>query len=195
MKQLNLKYIKFYILIIIFILLFLYLQISVIFYKAPSFNEKADAIIILGHSISEGYEPSLWLVERLERGLSLYNEGFSAKIIVTGGKGTKDGVAVANVMKGWLVQKGVPKEDIIAEDRAGNTYENFKFTKELTEGMDIGSLIVVTNDFHMYRSVYIGELFFETVHASPAKVNFSVRKALAYLKEPFSLMKIYFMYI
>ena len=151
----------------------------------------SDAALILGHSLNKDNMPSDWLEERLQKGLELYENEYCTKIIVSGGEGPLDNIAVSLAMMEWLKIQGVNEGDIILEDMAGSTYENFKYTKKLADEFGIESIIVVTNDFHIYRAMEIGENFFENISGAYADTNFGIRKILAYAKEPFSLIKYY----
>ena len=170
---------------------FFYLLYNVVSHAHAYEVEISDAALILGHSLNKDNSPSPWLVERLQKGLELYDNEYCEKIIVSGGEGPSDNIAVSLAMMEWLKGQGVDEEDIIVEDMAGNTYENFKYTKELAQSAGINSIIVVTNDFHIYRAMEIGENFFEEISGAHADAPFGMRKVLAYMKEPFSLIKYY----
>ncbi len=186
------------ILSILLLSLFGYMEYKVISSSGLYTPEKSDFIIILGNSLEDGDVPSLWLQKRLEAGIYLYDNSYADKIIVTGGKGRFDKTAVALSMKNWLIDNGIPADDIITDERSKNTYENFKFSKELVDELinvdEKGNIIVVTNDFHMYRSMIIADSFFDDTSGFNAPVVMSLRKVLAYLKEPLSLIKYYVLY-
>jgi uncharacterized SAM-binding protein YcdF (DUF218 family) len=57
-------------------------------------------------------------------------------------------------MERYLIEKGVPAEKIIKEDRATSTYENFLFSAALLEEeFPAGySAAFITNNFHVYRA-------------------------------------------
>jgi uncharacterized SAM-binding protein YcdF (DUF218 family) len=190
LEALNLKFKKslFYI-CILSLIFFLSLQFLVVKNQNTVANASADAIVILGHSLEDGVIPSEWLEKRLYTGLELYNLGYSNKIIVTGGVGLTDTMPVAISMQTWLVENGVPIESVVAETYANNTFQNFKLSKYIAKKYNIESIIVVTNDFHMYRSLMIANNFFDDVQGHSANIPFSFRKFLAYLKEPLSIIK------
>jgi len=152
---------------------------------------QADAILVLGYAINANNEPSDWLLTRLQTGLELYRGGYAGQIIVSGGRGPRDKTTVASSMERWLLAKGVPPKDIITEERACDTEQNFIYAKRLADERDIRSVIVVTNDFHMYRSMTIARDYFAQAYGQAADVPFGFQKALAYLKEPLSLIKHY----
>jgi|GEM_PF-4070836 len=70
--------------------------------------EKVDVAIVLGNKVEVSGIPSPALKSRLDRALELYREGYLQHIIVSGGVG-KEGHDEAYVMKGYLVDGGVPE--------------------------------------------------------------------------------------
>lgn len=117
-------------------------------------DTKADAVIVLGAAV-RGSTPSVQLAYRLERALEYFRENPDSIIVVSGGKGHDESQTEAEVMKAWLVSRGVPEEAIIEEDRATSTEENFIFSKALIDerlGDGEKTLAFVTNRFHVFRS-------------------------------------------
>ena len=175
---------------IICFILYVYLLSNVVSHANVYSPVKSDAIIVLGHSIDEdSARPDEWLVERLSAALELYEEGFADKIIVTGGKGPNDSIPVADAMLLWFLDRGVSEENILIENRSGNTAENFEFSREIAESNDISSVIIATNDFHICRSVIIAKDYFSEVYGCSADIDFDFNKFMAYLKEPLAIIK------
>jgi uncharacterized SAM-binding protein YcdF (DUF218 family) len=57
-------------------------------------------------------------------------------------------------MERYLVDKGVPKDKIIKEERSTSTNENFRFSKKLLDdrfGKNY-KIAFVTTDYHIYRA-------------------------------------------
>ena len=75
------------------------------------------------------------------RAAELYHQGYAPKILFTGGLGRNtegllpepEAVRFARV----AMECGVPKEDILLEDKSANTKENFEFTRQLLEEQSI----------------------------------------------------------
>ncbi len=94
---------------------------------------------------------------RVEKAERLYKEGLLEKIIVTGGRGylNKDRVTPEAVkMQNYLVEKGIPKKDILLEDKARSTFENIKYSLELIKekcNLEKMKLALITSDFHLRR--------------------------------------------
>ena len=151
-------------------------------------TKKADAVIILGHGVTEDLKPSKWLYERLTAGLYLYENGLAKRIIVTGGRGPRDTIPVSYVMRYFLISRGVSYENILTEANSRDTFENFSYSKILAKESDISSIIFVTNNFHTFRSKRTAMIFFEEVQAHSAPAHKNLELAVAFLREPASIM-------
>lgn len=158
--------------------------------KGDSYNPtKSDVIIVLGYSLEDGDTPSEYLIERMETALRLYNEGYAKNIIVSGGRGPTDNIPVAVSMKKWFLDSGVPRDFIYSDTISNNTYENFVFSNEICNLNNFNSAIIVTNDFHMYRSMTIADEFFDDFSGEEAVLPFGFEKNKMLLKEPLSFIK------
>lgn len=179
--------------VIIFIcaLAFTYMQYLIVTTGANAAPAPSDVIIVLGHSIEDENTPGAWLMARLDTAKELYDKGYAPSIIVCGGKGSGDNVSVASVMKAWLCAQGVPDDSVITEELSRNTDENLEFSKAICDEYGYKTVILVTNDFHVYRSVMTAKAYFpeDCVSAGGAALDFEIRKLFAYLKEPFSIIK------
>ncbi len=182
------KYIPLVLIFLIFSLIYIQLFITCIT-KDVYTPIKSDVILVLGYSLEDDQTPSLFLEQRLETALDLYNNGYSDHIIVSGGIGPTDSIAVAESMKSWLIDNNVPRDVIITENTANNTYENFTFSKEICDANNFDSVIIVTSDFHMYRSMLMAKEFFPNFSGKSAIHDFSFKKLIMYLKEPLSIIK------
>ncbi len=126
----------------------------------------AQCILILGAGVWGQNTPSPMLEDRLKEGLKLYEQGAAPKILVSGDHGQKDYDEV-NVMKNYLIDAGVPSEDIFMDHAGFSTYESMVRAKEV---FGVSRLIVVTQEYHMYRALYIcDQLGMQAlgVHADP----------------------------
>lgn len=111
----------------------------------------ADAVMILGALVYKNGSPSYVLKDRLDYGYELYSLGKAKKILVSGDHGTK-GYDEVNSMKEYLMQKGVPREDIFMDHAGFNTYDSMYRAREI---FGIKKLLISTQQFHMSRSIYI----------------------------------------
>lgn len=111
-----------------------------------------DCILVLGAGVRNG-APSAMLRDRIDGGVELYLAGASPKIIMSGDHGRKDYDEV-NVMKDEAIAAGVPSADVFMDHAGFSTYESMYRTKEIF-GAD--KIIIVTQQYHLYRSIYIAE--------------------------------------
>ena len=109
-----------------------------------------DCIIILGAGIW-GDKPSPMLEDRLQEGIKLYQNNVSDKIIMSGDHGKKEYDEV-NIMKNYVVERGIPSEDIFMDHAGFSTYESIYRAKEIFQAKKI---VIVTQKYHLYRALYI----------------------------------------
>ncbi|MBQ0026877.1 MAG: YdcF family protein, partial [Lachnospiraceae bacterium] len=124
----------------------------------------ADCILILGAGVRDDNHPSPILADRLEEGLRLYKNGISQKIIVSGDHGRVDYDEV-NVMKQYLIDAGVPSEDIFMDHAGFSTYESMYRAKEIFGAQKV---ILVTQEYHLYRALYICDRLGIEAYGSPS---------------------------
>lgn len=114
--------------------------------------ENVRAVMVLGCRV-KGEEPSNMLKSRLNAALEVLEDNPGAVCVVSGGKGSGEDISEAEAMRRYLVQNGISGERIFTEDRSVSTRENFRFSKEIFEELDISDgIVVATNDFHQYRA-------------------------------------------
>ena len=116
---------------------------------------KADCIIVLGCQVRSDGTPSHMLSDRLDRGIALYKAGAAPKIIMSGDHGQKYYDEV-NTMKQYAIDAGVPSEDIFMDHAGFSTYETVYRAKEI---FGVEKAIIVTQQYHLYRALYIAESF------------------------------------
>jgi len=110
-----------------------------------------DAIMVLGALVYDSGRPSPIVADRLDYGYALYQQGKAKKILVSGDHGRKDYDEV-NAMMNYLLDKGVPREDIFMDHAGFNTYDSMYRAKEIFR---VESLLISTQEFHIGRAVYI----------------------------------------
>lgn len=113
-------------------------------------EEKMDCILVLGAGIF-GNKPSHMLEDRLLESIALYEKGLAPKIIMSGDHSKKDYDEV-NLMKQFAIERGVPSEDIFMDHAGFSSYESLYRAKEI---FGVKKIIIVTQKYHLYRSLYI----------------------------------------
>lgn len=114
--------------------------------------EDADCIIVLGCRVN-GETPSPMLGDRLIRGIELYQLGAAPKILMSGDHGRKEYDEV-NAMKQYAIDCQVPSDDVFMDHAGFSTYETMYRAKEI---FNAEKVIIVTQEYHLYRSIFIAE--------------------------------------
>lgn len=125
----------------------------------------ADAILILGCQVKPDGSLSLMLKDRLDKGIELYKNGVATKVIVSGDHGREDYDEV-NAMKKYMIQNEVPSEDIFMDHAGFNTYDSMYRAKNI---FNVNKCVVVTQKYHLYRSIYIGNALGMETYGVPAQ--------------------------
>lgn len=114
---------------------------------------KEDAIIVLGAGV-HGKTPSLSLKRRLDKAIEYHEKNPEALIVVSGGQGPQEDITEAEAMETYLLEKGVPLDKIIREEKADSTFTNFKYSKEILDKKlgDGYKIAFITNEYHTFRS-------------------------------------------
>ena len=115
-------------------------------------TKEADCIIVLGAGIVGG-RPSISLANRLDKAIEVYNLGHTKKILVSGDHGESNYDEV-NVMRNYLLEKGIPKEDIFMDHAGFSTYDSMHRARSVFK---VSKAIVVTQALHLRRALYIGD--------------------------------------
>ena len=118
-----------------------------------TYTEKT--VIVLGCGI-RGERVSVGLAKRLNKAYEYHLQNPEATIIVSGGQGPQEDIPEALAMKRYLIDKGVPEEKIIMEDKSTSTITNFKYSHEIMKekGFADDEVVFVTNAYHVYRAAY-----------------------------------------
>lgn len=94
--------------------------------------------------------------DRIWQALTLYHQDKVKKILISGDHGyvSDRGLHEAKQLKELLVSWGIPKEDIITEEKSRNTYENAIETKKLIDDKypQLKNNILITSGRHMKRA-------------------------------------------
>ncbi len=149
-------------LIILFILAMIPISINGYIYfstKDNIFNEEKikdeyDIALVLGCSVLRDGRPSLMLKDRLNKAVSLYDNGHVKKILVSGDH--KDGYSETEVMKRYLMKKDIPEDDILVDEKGYNTKNSIK---NFANNYKDSSIIVISQEYHLFRAIYLASKY------------------------------------
>ena len=117
---------------------------------------RVDAIVVLGAAQYDG-RPSAIYEARLEHAVQLWRDQVAPLVVFTGGKEEGDRFTEGGSGARWAMERGVPSEAVLTEERSRTTYQNLAGAKRLLEGRDPDAgrhrIVVVSDPFHMFRAV------------------------------------------
>ena len=143
-------------------------------YRLLPRRRQYDYIIIHGAGL-DGPRPTPLLAGRIDKALELWNKQHQhGKFVVSGGQGADEIVSEAQAMRDYLLEKGVPADAILMEDKSTTTWENLRYslaviradrTSAAADDAPTGGSVtsndapadsefttaVVTSDFHVFR--------------------------------------------
>lgn len=168
--------------------LFLTVESLILIFAKQKAPEDMEYLIVLGAQI-RGKKITDTLQRRLDAALAYTKKNVHTKIIVSGGQGKHEDIPEAEAMRRYLMERGFPKIRLCVEDRSTTTYENLKNSAEFLK-KEQSSVGIVTNNFHIFRSIWIakhvGYKNVSGVAAGTKKVmwpNYMVREFFAVCKE------------
>ena len=97
-------------------------------YRILPRRRQYDYIIIHGAGL-DGPRPTPLLAGRIDKALELWNKQHQhGKFVVSGGQGADEVVSEAQAMRDYLLEKGVPGDAILMEDKSTTTWENLRYS-------------------------------------------------------------------
>ncbi|MBQ2110868.1 MAG: YdcF family protein [Clostridia bacterium] len=121
-------------------------------------DKDKDFLIILGCGLRKDGTPTPLLRGRCDRALAFDKKqreetGKELIFVTSGGQGENEANSESLAMKNYLLEKGIPEERIIEEDRSTDTFENMKFSKAKIEAHDKNAKVAFsTTNYHVFRS-------------------------------------------
>ena len=153
-----------------------------------------QAMVVLGCRVMPEGHPSILLQDRLDAALDYWEAHPEVTVVVSGGQGSNEPASEARCMADYLMDGGVPEDQILLEDRSHNTKENLLYSKELlaAEGIQVehADVLVVSNGFHLTRTRMLAERFgYGEVSTLAAPTTHIPSRIQMYIREPLALAK------
>jgi len=140
---------------------------------------QADCVIVPGALVYSNQRPSPILQDRLDVALQVYRSGITDRIVVSGDHGT-DQYDEANVMRRYLLEKGVPPEHVFMDHAGFDTYDTMYRARDVFQ---VSKAIVVTQTFHLNRALYIGQQLGLEVQGVPSDLQIYQKDAYYRFRE------------
>lgn len=113
-----------------------------------------DYVVVLGAGIM-GKTVTPLLASRISRGIEIYHKNPGSKLIMSGGQGPGEDIPEAEAMAEYAMNAGVPKADIIIENKSRTTNENLHFSHALMK--PDSKFCIVTSSYHVYRALVLAK--------------------------------------
>jgi SanA protein len=145
----------------------------------------AQVAIVLGARVFENGVLSDVVADRVDTAIELYRLGKVKKLLLTGdhGQTTYDEV---NAMRRYVLSNGIPSQDIFLDHAGFSTFDSMYRARDVFKVKDA---LVVTQRFHLARSVYTANSLGVNATGIPADRHiyakamiFDIREALARIK-------------
>lgn len=113
----------------------------------------ATTVIVLGASVHSNGKLSPVLQDRVETAIELFQKNKVEQFLVSGDHKTDDYDEVS-AMKNYLLSHGIPENRILQDHAGFDTYDSMYRANKL---FNISSAIVVTQEFHLPRTIFIAK--------------------------------------
>jgi SanA protein len=184
--------------IVILAVLFIFIQ-ALIYQRSRAFIYSniesipdAQVALVLGASVTSKGELSDILNDRAQAAIELYGKGKVQNILVSGDYSSEHYDEVGSVKK-FLADKKIPESDIYLDPSGYDTYDSIYRAKEVFEAK---SIIVVSQDYHLPRAVYIGRSLGLPTYGFPTQTGrifekirfFELRERFANIKAVYEVL-------
>ena len=129
-------------------------------------SRQAEAIVVFGAAEYSGH-PSPIYRARLDHAYTLFKKGMAPLIITTGGAAEDPSFSEGGVGRDYLVLRGVPDGDIIAETQSSDTSQSAARVANILRANGLHNCLAVSDGYHMFRVKQMLERHAITVYASP----------------------------
>ena len=141
--------------VLYFCLWILAFVLYVLFIQIMPHRRNYDYIIIHGCGLLSDGSLSRILSNRVDRAIRLYKKCRKKPILIpSGGQGPDEVISEAEAMRRYLLEKGIPDEQIIPEGASATTRENLEFSRRIIEQRPGKKRVaLVSSNYHIYRCI------------------------------------------
>ena len=117
---------------------------------------RSDAIVVLG-SVQYNGDPSSIFEARLEHALALWEDGVAPVVVTVGGKKDGDEFTEAEAGRDYLLDAGVPADDLVAVTDGVDTLESMRLVAAEFDARGWSTAVLVTDPWHAMRAERMAE--------------------------------------
>ncbi len=133
-----------------------------LFARATTFGDRApastgdfrpaDAALVLGARVWQDGRPSLFLRQRVEAAVTLYERGLVPRLVLTGAASNREGLDETAAMERTALELGVPATDLLRDPSGHDTRAS---ALNARERLGLTSVIVCSQEFHLPRAMWL----------------------------------------
>jgi uncharacterized SAM-binding protein YcdF (DUF218 family) len=152
--------------------------------------DHVDAILVLGAAEYDG-TPSPVFAGRLEHAQLLYDQGRSPTVMVLGGKQPGDITTEAEAGRQYLISRGVPAADVVAEPVGNTTLESLRAAARYMDDHHLRTAFLVSDPWHNLRiekmasdlgiQAYVSATWHSAARSEQNRLAGYLRETFAYL--------------
>ncbi|MBS1853237.1 MAG: YdcF family protein [Acidobacteria bacterium] len=150
----------------------------------------ADAIVVFGAAEYDG-RPSPVFRARLDHAFDLYQRKLAPVVITTGGAGEDPKYTEGGVGHDYLMRRGVPETNLIAETQGRDSAESAERIGVILRKNHLRTALAVSDEYHVFRIRKLLEHEGVTVYVAPrpdSRPRTSSQRALGVLREATSYL-------
>jgi len=132
----------------------IYVESKPYIYKNIEDVGETQVALIPGAAILKNGGVSPIFRDRVDKAIELYKTQKVSKILVSGDNSTVAHNEV-NPVRNYLLEKGIPDEDIFLDHAGFDTYSTMYRARDVFE---VGSIVISTQSFHLPRSIFIAHM-------------------------------------
>jgi len=140
--------------VIIPVILILWFLIHIIIISVDGMKDEvaeSDVAVVFGNMVQKNGQPSMRLKGRLDAAYELYKKNYFNRIIVSGGI-DPDGNNEAEIMKKYLIGRGLPESSIITDSNGVDTHSTAVNTAKIMEENKFKSAFIISQFYHISRT-------------------------------------------
>jgi uncharacterized SAM-binding protein YcdF (DUF218 family) len=114
---------------------------------------KPDCFVIPSYALKDRSLPNKPTRAQIELAFEWWKRFPQARLIMSTGDNQGLGIPNSTVMAEYAVGLGVPRENVIEEDRSLNTYQNLRYSMGIIQQLNLKQPTLVTLDLYTRRAV------------------------------------------
>lgn len=143
---------------ILMFVFFAFLTYSIL-YATLSRKRDYNYIIIHGAGLRDGEHVTPLLASRIDTAIKAFKAGTdpNVKLIASGRQGKDEVISEAEAISRYALDKGIPADRILLENRSATTWQNLRMSKEVAtadSGMPDPHFLFVTSNYHVLRTAF-----------------------------------------